>query len=87
MAEIGVRKLKEKTSEVIRKVREERAAYDVTYRGRVVARIIPAADRAFDKEKAREVLARMKELAKEIGEEWPKGVSAVDAIREDRDRL
>lgn len=84
MSEIGVRELKQKTSEIIRKVREERAAYDVTYRGRVVARIVPAGRARYDWQETKQILARMDELAKKISKEWPKGVSAVEAIREDR---
>ncbi len=84
MSEIGVRELKQKTSEVIRKVREERAAYDVTYRGRVVARIIPVGGKPYDREEARRVLREMDKLAEEISQGWPKGVSAAEAVAEQR---
>jgi len=38
---IGIRELRERTSEVIRRVREERAEYAVTYRGHPVALSVP----------------------------------------------
>ncbi len=41
MPEIGVRELKTNASEIIREVRERRARYTVTYRGRPVGLLIP----------------------------------------------
>jgi prevent-host-death family protein len=81
--EIGVRELKENTSEVLRRVREEGATYTVTYRGKAVARLVPAGE-DFDREKFERIWAEMDELAKEVGKKWPKGLSAVDAVRDQR---
>ena len=39
--EIGIRELKSRTSEIVRAVKEERARYVVTQRGKPVATIIP----------------------------------------------
>jgi len=39
--EIGIRELKSRTSEVVRAVRDERARYIVTQRGKPVAVIVP----------------------------------------------
>lgn len=39
--EIGIRELKSRASEVVRAVREERARYVVTQRGKPVAAIVP----------------------------------------------
>ena len=41
MSLIGVRELREQTSEVIRRVRQDFAEYVVTYQGRPVAIILP----------------------------------------------
>ena len=38
---IGVRELRERTSEVLRRVREEKAEYVVTYQGRPIAMLLP----------------------------------------------
>ena len=87
MAEVGVRELKQRASEIIRQVREERATYTITYRGRVVARLVPEEDEETRRQRALAVLAKMDRLAKEIGKHWPPGVSAVDAVREVRREL
>ena len=84
MSEIGVRELKQKTSEIIRKVREERAAYDVTYRGRVVARIVPVGSRTYDRDEAMRIWREMDKVAERISKKWPKGLSAADAVAEQR---
>jgi prevent-host-death family protein len=38
---IGVRELRQQTSEVLRRVREEKAEYVVTYQGRPIALLLP----------------------------------------------
>ena len=44
MPQVGIRELKNEASEIIRAVREERAEYVVTLRGRPVALILPMAE-------------------------------------------
>ena len=44
MAEVGIRELKTRASEIVRKVKEGRARYVVTHHGRPVAVIIPVAE-------------------------------------------
>lgn len=41
MAWVGVRELREKTGEVLRRVREEKAEYIITCRGRLAALLLP----------------------------------------------
>jgi len=82
--EIGIRELKERTSEVLRRVREEKATYTVTFRGEAVAQITPVEDKRMSQEEIDRWIAEADELAEEIGKHWPKGVSAVDAVREQR---
>ena len=84
MPDIGVRELKENASEVLRAVREEKATYRITYRGRVIAELAPAADSDHEHEDWERIWAEMDELAQEISKKWPRGVSAVDAVREQR---
>ena len=45
MASVGVRELKQRTSEVLRRVRERGEPVDVTFRGEVVARLVPVVRR------------------------------------------
>lgn len=81
MVTVGVRELKQKTSALIRRVREEGDEILVTYHGKVVARILPAAPAPETAQRAWEDLDR---LAAEISQRWPKGVSAAEAIAEAR---
>ena len=58
MPEIGIRELKNRTSEVLRAVREERAEYVITYRGKPVARLVPVVEKG-DAERALQELERL----------------------------
>lgn len=83
--EIGIRELKEHTSEVLRRVREEHASYDVTYRGKVVAKLVPVEQKEFDQEEFRRLWAEMDEIAARVARKWPKGISAAEAVAQDRE--
>lgn len=86
MRAVGIRELKEQTSEILRRVREEGDAYEITYHGRVVARLVPVTEpRGSDS--GAEFLDRWDQLGKSISSTWPEGVSAVDAVREGRREL
>lgn len=87
MRSVGVRELREKTSQIVRDVREKGEEVDITYRGKVVARIVPSGRTRADREEIAAWWRRHDELGKEISKHWPKGVSAVDAIREQRREL
>ncbi len=83
MRSVGVRELKGKTSQILRRVRETGEEVAVTFRGEVVARIVPNRS----KPTPRQVAAwwtDLDRLAIEIGAHWPKGVSAAAAVREGR---
>jgi prevent-host-death family protein len=87
MSLIGVRELREQTSEVIRRVREERAEYVVTYQGRPVAVILPLdterAETEMVKAGKNAVLGnweRYERLAEEIRSAWPSDLSTQDVI-------
>jgi len=87
MSLIGVRELRERTSEVIRRVREERAEYVVTYQGRPVAAILPLDTERAEAEMVnagkRAVLGsweRYERLAEEIRRAWPADISTQDVV-------
>lgn len=84
MAAVGIKELKVHTSEIVRRVRERREPIDVTLRGRVVARLVPVEQPRPTAEELVKIWRRREELAADISKEWPVGLSAVDAIREDR---
>jgi prevent-host-death family protein len=85
MASVGIRELKQRTSEVVRRVRDRGEPVDVTFRGQVVARLVPVNRRPRTRTRAAAaVWAEIDELAQEISARWPEGVSAADAVAEQR---
>jgi prevent-host-death family protein len=87
MGEIGIRELKQRASEILRQVREDQESFTVTYRGKVVARLVPVSDPAADLARASAIWTQMDELAREIGVHWPSEVSAAEAVNEQRREL
>ncbi len=83
---VGVREFKAKVTQIIREVEETREPIAVTRWGREILKLVPT-QRKMTPEELAAWNARMDALAKEIGKKWPKGVSAADAISEDRSRL
>ena len=80
MPEIGVRELKTRASQIIRDVRERRACYTITYRGRPVGLLTPLGE-ARPATNGWETYAR---LAKALRQAWPAGQrtqSLMDEIR------
>lgn len=84
MSAVGVLELKEHTDEIVRRVREDNESIDVTYQGEVVARLVPIR-RPVDLETINRIWEEEDRLAEEISKYWPAGVSAADAIAEDRE--
>ena len=87
MSLIGVRELREQTSEVIRRVRQDRAEYVVTYQGRPVAIILPLdagrAEREMVQASKKAVLdswERYERLAEELRRVWPADLLTQDVI-------
>jgi prevent-host-death family protein len=87
MSLIGVRELQEQTSEVIRRVRQDRADYVVTYQGRPVVIILPLdagwTEREMVQASKKAVLGsweRYERLAEELRRAWPTDLSNQDVI-------
>ncbi len=87
MRAVGIRELKAKASELVREVRDNESSIDITYRGRVVARLVPVVPELAEARSVDELWAEMDELAAEISKSWPEGVSAADAIADVRREL
>jgi prevent-host-death family protein len=87
VGEVGIRELKQRTSEILRRVREQKEAIAITHRGRVIARLVPVEEAQERGVEASRVWVDMDQLAWEIGARWPGGVSAVEAVREQRREL
>jgi prevent-host-death family protein len=82
MLTVGIRKLKQQTSELIRMVRETGSEIQVTYHGQVVALLIPV-NRTKPKN-AERAWTQLDSLAAEISTNWKTGVSAARAVSEGR---
>ncbi|MEA3396883.1 MAG: type II toxin-antitoxin system prevent-host-death family antitoxin [Chloroflexota bacterium] len=80
MPKVGVRELKNRTSKIVRAVREEQVEYVITYRGRPVARIIPI----IDAESGEQVWQELDRLSREISAQWQSNKSAVELLAETR---
>ena len=84
MRQVGIRELKQRTSDILRRVRQGRESVDITYRGRVVARLVPVEEAPRKRAEAAAVWAEMDQLAAEIGARWPAGLPAEEAVAEQR---
>ena len=87
MTEIGIRELKQRANEILKQVRENKETFTVTYRGRVVAKLVPVDDSSAERARNVATWTQMDELAREIGAHWPPGASAVEAVKEQRREL
>ena len=87
MRSVGIRELRERTSEIIRLVRDEGAEVLVTHYGRPVARLLPVVSECRQEDETGGVWADLDRLAAEIGARWPEGVSAAEAVAEGRREL
>ncbi len=90
MATIGVRQLKNEATRVIRSVREQHTEYVVTVNGEPVAVLRPYTPEDAERQRREEVqawLARADELTRRISKVWPPGVTAAEAVAEQRREL
>lgn len=87
MRSIGIRELREHTSEIIRLVRDEGAEVLITHYGRPVARLLPVLPEPVQEGETAQVWAELDQLAAEIGARWPEGISAAETVAEGRREL
>jgi prevent-host-death family protein len=84
---IGVRDLKNRTSEIVRDVYEREAEYIVTLRGEPVAVLRSLSEkneRELRQMERRESLAKLDALAEQIAKAWQSPKSAVELIDQQR---
>jgi prevent-host-death family protein len=85
VAEIGIRELKTRASEIIRTVRDQRARYLITYRGRPVGVLLPLEELEPD-ELAPEIASgtgvweELVELGEEIGRGWQSPLTSAELL-------
>lgn len=86
MASVGVRELKEHTSKIVRRVRDDGETIDITYRGQVVATLAPK--RTLDPDHNQAFWERVERLRQDIAARMgPEPVDAVELVREERRNL
>lgn len=81
--EIGIRELKSRASEVVRAVKEDRARYVITQRGKPVAIIVPT-DAMLPEKKDDESWNRLMEIRKKLGKGVKNKKSSVEILSEMR---
>ncbi len=81
--EIGIRELKTRASEVVRAVKETRARYIITQRGKPAALLIPL-DAETSPDKGDEVWERLEKLGEELAKGWQSEKSAIEILSEMR---
>lgn len=84
MHTVGIRELKQQTSAILRRVREEGEIVEITYHGKIVARLVPANQPSLSPEDSKVLWADLDQLSAEISAKWPKDVSAQEAVRDVR---
>ena len=89
MPEIGVRELKICASENLRNVRERRARYVLTYRGRPVGVLLPLEEASPPKalgggDQGTAVWDKLSELGEEIGRGWQSPLTSAELLSEMR---
>jgi len=88
---IGVRELRERTTEVLRQIRERQAEYIITYQGRPVALLLPinteTVEAAMVQAGRRSVVGGWEtyaRLAEQVRQEWPAELETQDLVDEIR---
>ena len=87
MPDVGVRELKARASEIIRNVRERRARYVITYRGRPVGVLLPLdeatqAEAVAGAEQGTTVWQKLSQLGEEIGRGWRSPLTSAELLSE-----
>ena len=89
MPEIGIRELKARASEIVRAVRDERARYLVTYRGRPVGVLLPIEEAGDEVDRAQSETTdtpweELEKLGEEIGKGWQSPLTSTALLSETR---
>ncbi|MBC7264111.1 MAG: type II toxin-antitoxin system Phd/YefM family antitoxin [Chloroflexi bacterium] len=88
MAEIGVRELKARASAIIRAVRDRRARYLVTYRGKPVGVLMPLGEAGREAippaDEGEDAWKELLSLGEKIGQGWQSDLTAAELLSEIR---
>lgn len=83
MKSVGVRELRERTTEILREVGEKGEAVQVTLYGRVLALLVPPPRRT-SQEEIEAHIVRLRDLARRIGERATEPTDASTLMQEER---
>lgn len=82
---VSVRELRASAGRILRLVRDKHETVDLTYRGQVIARIVPILVRSKAIKVPSTTWTKVDHLAGEIGRHWnPRDMSAAEAVSEGR---
>jgi prevent-host-death family protein len=82
---ISVSELRAKAGLVVRRVKQKREAVDITYRGEIVARLVPVEPAADAEARLSAAWAAIDRLAVEISRAWkPEDKTAAETVSEAR---
>ena len=84
---VGVQELREQTERILRRVSEQGHIIAIVDHGRIVARLAPAQQQSVDPAELEAFWAEWDQLVAEIEAKWPNGLSAAEAIKQDRREL
>ena len=89
MPDVGVRELKTRASEIVRDVRDHRARYTITYRGRPVGVLLPLEEAPQVEalpggERGTTVWEELSELGEEIGRGWQSPLTSAELLSQMR---
>ncbi len=83
MRAVGVRELREKTSQILKSVNETGQIVEVTHHGKVMARLIPPPQTSSPKE-IKQALERAHDLMKRLGERVAEQTDSSTLMQEER---
>jgi prevent-host-death family protein len=88
---IGVRELRERTTQVLRQIRERQAEYIITYQGRPIALLLPIHSEVVEAAMAQASrtgvvggLETWRRVAEQVRRDWPAGKSTQELMDEIR---
>ncbi|HZR98509.1 MAG TPA: type II toxin-antitoxin system Phd/YefM family antitoxin [Chloroflexota bacterium] len=84
MREVGVRELKARASEIVRDVRDHRARYTVTYRGRPVGMLVPMPAPGLEDMDETISWSELSRLGEAISEGWCSPLTSTEILSEMR---
>jgi prevent-host-death family protein len=84
MRSVGIRELRERASEILRDVSERGEEVSITRHGRVVAVLVPPREPEKGGAAGAAAWSELDRVAALIGAKWPAGLSAGEAVSEDR---